>query len=239
MTAQDRAMLPESNPAREREAARLELRRRVIADYSPTAGSLDRIERRAVAAFRNDVRQGRFAESPHPRQVGRLAAAVLAAAFIVAGSAAVASAASAPGRPLFGARLAVEQALLPSKPGSERIASQLAVLDRRLVEASEADGNPEAVGDATRAYRQTLSDLLRTVEAAPDQAATVEQSVLAQIAWIESLEFRDSPLVRRELDGAAVAARELLAALGRPSLENWNSGHWRDLGPLNGRPRRR
>jgi hypothetical protein len=125
----------------------------------------------------------------------------------------VASAESLPGRPLFGFRVAFEQALLPPSPAAARIEAQLTVLDRRLAEAAEVNEDADAVRDASRAYRAALSELLPLVRQDPARSAMVEDRVATQVRAIEQLRWRAAPEAQRELDAAADDAVTLLASL--------------------------
>ncbi|MDQ6796304.1 MAG: hypothetical protein M3067_16100, partial [Chloroflexota bacterium] len=89
--------------------------------FSPTPAALDRIGRTVMAAYRATPRRAVRRAWLRPR----LALAILAAAVALASGTAVASAESAPGRPLFGARLAIEQALLPTRSAADRLDAQL------------------------------------------------------------------------------------------------------------------
>lgn len=225
------------------DALERDLRRLGAERYSASAESLERIERRVVDAFRESLverptaeleleapsrpvfgRWRRFVPSlkvarpAHP--VHRRTAAVgLAGVLVLAGGVAVASAESAPGRPLFVVRLAVERALLPAHPVADRIQAQLAVLDRRLVEAADADEDADAVSEAARAYRATLAELRPMVQQAPDQVAAVRRRIVGQLGAIEVLRGRAAPTARRELDAAARDAGELLEALQQQSAD--------------------
>ncbi len=201
----------------------------LAARSGPAPGVMEAIERRAVAAFeaRSRATSGAGGNSRRARarvRGGRpfrqALAAGLAAAAILVGGGAVASAGSAPGRPLFAVRLAVEQALLPADPPSDRLTAQLAVLDRRLSEAAEAAPDSGAVADATRAYRATLADLLPLVHRAPEQAEVVVRSLIRQLASIDRLDAEVTPAARDDLDDAARAARWVLATIDR--------GDWAD-----------
>jgi hypothetical protein len=211
--------------------------RRLAERYSAPADSLERIERRVVDAFRESFagRPTANTELAGPSRLvlarwhrpvirvhvsrrvpafhRRAAALGLAAVFVLAGGVAVASAEAGPGRPLFAVRLAVERALLPANPGADRIQAQLAVLDRRLIEAADVDADPDALGDAARAYRATLAELLPMVQQAQDQSTAVQRRVVSQLAAIDQLRDRATPPARRELDAAARDAGELLESL--------------------------
>ena len=182
--------------------------------FAPLPAALDRIGHTVMAAYRASPPPAARRRWLRPR----LGLAALAAAVTLASAAAAASAESGPGRPFFGARLAVEQALLPTRSVAERLDAQLVRLDRRLSELAAVPGDPDATRDATGAYRQTLGDIGDLVGSDPSAAERAEQEIRAQLVTIEGLAPRLRPETRRELDAASDDARATLARL-RPVEE--------------------
>lgn len=108
----------------------------------------------------------RFAEARStaipPSRRRRLALPLVAATVLAATSLATATAASDPGEPFYGLRLAIERLSLPAT-ASDRAIAQLDHLERRLTEAREASrrGNGRGVADALAAYESQLVEAVR------------------------------------------------------------------------------
>jgi hypothetical protein len=127
----------------------------------------------------------------------------------------VLAAQTSPGRPLFGARVAVENALLPDTSSAARIDAQLARLLRRVTEAEDAgraaDGG--AVIAAVRSYRETLTDLGELARQHPDRAATIRRALHEQIAGLEELAQGSADTTRDEIAVALRDARAVAASI--------------------------
>lgn len=97
-----------------------------------------------------------------PGRRRRLALSLIAATALAGASLAIATAASDPGEPFYGMRLAIERLGLPAT-ASDRAVAQLDHLERRLVEAGEASrrGNGRGVVDAIAAYEAQLVEAVR------------------------------------------------------------------------------
>lgn len=183
----------------------------------------DRVELSATSRLaRWGSRRHAAGRAPRPR---RASAAILgvAAALMLAGTTALASAESVPGRPLFALRLAVEQALLPAQSPSDRLDAQLVRLNLRLTEATEVGSDAGAARDAVRAYRATLPELRTLLRDAPANARSAKHSLVRQLRTIRSLMAHLPAQALPDLDGAAVEARAVLASLpdedGKPASD--------------------
>ncbi len=142
------------------------------------------VRARVLAAARAEARRAaaapparrRWFGVPRPMRAPVLAAAGLLLAAALAGGV---LAGSAPGGPLYGARLWLEEQLLPAAPQA-RDDAQLDRLDDRLDEARQAaeQGDVGAVIAALEEYRRTAEDALGSTG---DDAARREH-VAAQIA---------------------------------------------------------
>ena len=204
-----------------------DLRALAVERFSASPEMLGRIESEVLKFVREpnhfDSRpralQARRGNWSWPRRRGprsrRLSGAMLGglAALVVAGTTAFASAESVPGRPLFGLRLAVEEALLPAQSRADRIDAQLARLDRRLSEAAEVLQDADAAGEAIQAYRSTLPELRRLLPGAPAQARSIRESLDGQLRRIRGLIARLPADARPELESAADDATAVLASL--------------------------
>ena len=112
-----------------------------------------------------------------PRPGRRAAAAVLAACLVV-GIAAGSVAASQAGGPLYGTRMWIEAATLPSDPMA-RANAQLARLDARIQEVriASGNGNAGAAEAALEAYAVIVADLDAQAAANSAVAASVEDDM--------------------------------------------------------------
>lgn len=115
----------------------------------PDSARLERLRARALADF---------VAGPRPRS-DRLRPALVGALALILVTAA-AAAASGPGQPFYGLRLAAERALLPAA-GMEHTQALLAQLDQRLEElrTSAQAGEADALQAALEAYRDGLRGL--------------------------------------------------------------------------------
>jgi hypothetical protein len=150
-------------------------------DPDPAAAARSRAV--VMAEARRILGAGRTAgDAAGPGMLGRLLRRpALAATAALLGLAVVAGgtvAASAPGGPLYGARLWVETLTLPSDT-TARAAADLDRLQARLDDATAAaaNGNGDAVTAALDAYRQTLADALTTAGTDPAR----EQHLIAEL----------------------------------------------------------
>jgi hypothetical protein len=119
-------------------------------DFSPTAPTLDRVETRALAAFRAAHRAADRALARGPAtkgsghltfagaRIGRSARLAFAVALVVVVAGAGGTAASGPGAPLYAVRLAVERTMLPAPGQPTRLDAELSLVDRRLADATAA-----------------------------------------------------------------------------------------------------
>ena len=136
------------------------------------------------------------------RRVSRAVAALLAATLtlgMVAGSVA----ASAPGGPLYGPRLWLEQMTLPAG-AAERADAQVGRLDHRLAEvrAALATGDPGATAAALAAYTSILAELDAQVTTDPAVAGRVRDDVMRHLAVLEALIGHVPPQARDALQHA-------------------------------------
>lgn len=157
------------------------------------------------------------AAAPGIRRGGLRPALILVATALLLAVSLGTVAASVPGGPLYDARVASEDFLLPGAP-DPRAQAQVERLDGRVTEASAAvvrgDGN--AVIASLRAYARIA---VQAAAEPPAEAATAAQlafRVHAQLELISRIHVGDVG-VDRERIKAQGAARALLAALGAPA----------------------
>jgi hypothetical protein len=163
-----------NDPMNPRGAGGDELARRLEAyaqaRLSPDPASVARIRARVMLQARTQlVAPPVAAATPEPTPIGwgrsarrlRRGAAILLAAALSLGAMGGAAFAAQPGGPLYGARLWVEAATLPSDPAA-RTAADLNRLEARLVEVMRAtrDGNEDAIAAALAAYQAVVDDAL-------------------------------------------------------------------------------
>jgi hypothetical protein len=110
------------------------------------------------------------------RRTSRWTLALVAAGIVVVLAAGAVAAGSGPGGPLYGARLWVEELMLPAE-ASDRAEAQMERLEQRLQETEQAsaEGNGPAVKAALEAYR---AQVRATIEAAGDDLTREERLAL-------------------------------------------------------------
>jgi hypothetical protein len=171
-------------------------------DADPQRAARTRINVMAAARARARARQEDTAATPRRAAAGRrwwgslprllrspaLAGAGLLIAAILAGGA---MAATAPGGPLFGARLWIEELQLPAAPEA-RTEAQLDRLEGRLVEARTAAerGDIGAVEAALESYRYTAEDALVAASDVENRRQVVEERFARHVAVLEALADR-------------------------------------------------
>lgn len=130
-----------------------------------------------------------------------LAGACLLIAAVVAGGA---MAGTAPGGPLYGARLWIEEIQLPAAPEA-RTEAQLDRLEGRLEEARTAAerGDVGAVEAALDSYRHTAEDALDAASEAENRRERVKERFARHVAVLEALADRVPPRAAEAIRAAA------------------------------------
>jgi hypothetical protein len=172
------------------------------ARLSPRGAVLGRMRRHVMAeaaaraAAEEDARlRAAIEAAERKRSWGRLvlqrrvAAVGVAAALTFGTSAAVLAA--PPGSPFYNARVAIEQALLPSTT-DERVAAHERLLAERLAEAQAAAANGDAasLGAALAAYQAEVDAAVADVGSDPVLLAHLEDELAKHTAVLESLAAR-------------------------------------------------
>jgi hypothetical protein len=198
--------------------------RDAAAELDPDAEVLERGRSAALSAFRQLQAEGAFTDgtSSRPRRLSRLpwlqrpmrhpvVASILAIAVALGGSAGLAAAASGPGQPFYGLRLAVEQLTLPPAGTSARLQADLDRLGTRLTDASQASqrGDAGAVADAIAAYEQALNDTVGQQDVNAAQRARIQALFDQQVQLLQQL-LAGAPASAQP--GIAQALAELQAA---------------------------
>ncbi len=193
---------------------------------APSETTLKRIERRVIAAHRRTalVQQatweplGALVSSPEsargPRPGRRCLALTALRGPAVAGAlvvlllvvlAGAATAESAPGHPLYHARLALETLALPGESSAERATAQLQRMRVRLTEAGQAaeHSDAHAVTDALAAYHESLQDVVEVILHHPTTDREMVDSLAGDSRLLASL-------LTRVPDRARLAVRRAL-----------------------------
>jgi len=161
-----------------------------------------------------------------PVFVRRPGLALVAASLAVALLAGVASGGSAPGGPLYGARLWLETATLPADPAA-RTDAELARLEERIGEATTAaqSGNGAAVAAALEAYRATVDstvvaadgDITRQqrLEIALEQHQVVLETLVTKLSGKGKDKGKASEAIQRALDKSAQTIERIMTETPR------------------------
>lgn len=197
-------------------------------DFSPTAPELDRVETRALAAFRaaHRVADRALARGPatkrsgHPAfagaRIGRAVRLAFAVALVVVVVGAGGAAASGPGAPLYAVRLAVERTMLPAPGQPARVDAELALVDRRLADAATALRRNDA-GAASAALEAVVGDVAavgRDAALHPSRRPEALTRLDEDEALVRRLgaDLAGSDAVREALDALRSARHELTPA---------------------------
>lgn len=150
------------------------------------------------------------------RRGGRRPALVLVVTTLLVAMSIGAVAASAPGGPLYGLRVASEQLFLPGSP-DDRFRAQVERLDARISEASgaAARGDGEAARAALVAYARIATEAATGAPFGESTGAQLALRVREQIEVLARIGADDRALDRVSTEGQA-AARALLGVLGEP-----------------------
>ena len=127
--------------------------------------------------------------APHRHRSGpRRLTALLLAAGLVLGSAAVVAAGSGPGGPLYGARIWLKSAILPADADA-RALERVRHIEERLLDAERAAaaGDPGALAAAIQAYRDAVTEAMAEVGTDADRLARLEEALGHHVAVLEAL----------------------------------------------------
>ncbi len=223
------------------------VRDRIRSGFDPPPGTVARVEGRVVSAFRAATVQRLPALASEPvsdrrtvfatrfRASWRWRVLALAASLAVMTTSVTMAAQTSPGRPLFGARLALESALLPGGAAPSRIDAQLVRLARRVAEVTDAvrDDDEGAAAAATRAYRETLDDLPGLVRQHPERAVAVRRALGDQLRALEALVDRTSgeagEAVIEAIHDTRAVRRWLTGPAARPGSSSMSPPVWRQV----------
>ncbi len=192
------------------------LLRALAASRSPSTDEVSRVGVRVDDVFRAATTSpSRPIRRLSMRRTRTAVAVLLATLAFGVGSAAV-SAAAMPGPPLYGARLTMEQVLLPAQPIAARSRAQLERLHRRLDEIDVAIADPDAVRDSAAAYRATLEDIVSIVRGDPAEARSVVHELAIEEMRLEDLESKAPSPTDAAISAALTETRDLLGLIRPP-----------------------
>ena len=159
------------------------------ARLTPRRGGAARIRASVVEEARMRALETSIARhSSRAAAARRRVVAVLLAAALVIGSAASVAAASSAGGPLYGTRVWLEAALLPSS-GSARALERIHQIDERVLEVERATQSGDATGvvAAIKAYRDAVQAALGEVGADSDRLAHLKAALGLHVVVLETL----------------------------------------------------
>lgn len=233
-----RGPLPPADPIDEAWLADL-----VAAAHPVDAERIARVRERILLAGSVAATEAAAAPAGGRNHVGRRAA-ILALGLTIATVGSVAGAESGPGEAFYDARLTVEALALPPDDTPEGVAARLALLDRRLAEATEASerGDEAAATAALGAYRSRLGELFPAAAGAVDLAAVaipgielaaVERHLSADGGLLERIGrgLRADPARARLLDDVTRIRSAIAERVARDDAARENAGSGSGLGP--------
>lgn len=150
---------------------------------------------------------------------------VLLAAALTIGAAAGVAAASSAGGPLYGARVWVETALLPSD-ASARALERIHQIDERVLEIERASqsGDASAVAAAIAAYRDAVQGALNEVGSDHDRLAHLKAALGLHVAVLETLAGEVPPQALSGITNAIDSSQNAVNKLGQTKPGNPNPG---------------
>ncbi|MBI3744930.1 MAG: hypothetical protein HY264_00085 [Chloroflexi bacterium] len=145
----------------------------------------------------------------------RVVPVLLAAALTVAGAVSVAAASSA-GGPLYGARVWIEETLLPSD-GSARALERIHQIDERVLEIERASqsGDANAVAAAIAAYGDAVQSALGEVGDDPDRLAHLKAALGLHVVVLETLAGEVPPQALNGITNAIDSSQKAVDRIDR------------------------
>ncbi len=154
---------------------------------APNRASTARMRTALVEEARMRSLEASLRHGGRGRGVRRLAGLVLAAMLTIAGAATVAAAA-APGAPLYGVRLWLEEATLPASADA-RALERIHQIEARVldVEAATDQGDEEALAAAIAAYRAAVDDAIGEAGADADRLDHLRAALGLHVVVLETI----------------------------------------------------
>lgn len=229
---EDRAV-HDDHPGAEELARRLEAYASVRLSPNRKAAARIRtalIEEARMRALETSIGSARHSHGSRPRR----AVAVLLAAALTLGAAAAVFAGSAPGSPLYEARVWLETVTLPADADA-RALERIRHIEDRLVDseraAAAADGN--AVAAATEAYREAVDAALVEAGTDTDRLARLEATLGLHLTVLETLADKLPEAAEGGINRAIEASQKAVDKIEKAKPEpGGNNGQ----GPPDGQP---
>lgn len=200
--------MQDEHPGMDELAQRLEAY--ATARLSPSRAASARIRIAVVEEARMRALETSIGSAPHRHRSGpRRLTALLLAAGLVLGSAVAVAAGSAPGGPLYEARIWLESAILPADADA-RALERVRHIEERLLDAERAaaSGDPGALAAAIRAYRDAVAEAMAEVGTDADRLARLEEALGHHVAVLEALSGRLPDAADDGIDRAIEASQK-------------------------------
>ena len=221
-----------------RSAGGVELARRLEAyaqaRLAPNPAAVARIRARVILEARTQLEGASAAATiEHPTPIGwaraarrfRRGAAVLLAAALSLGAVGGAAFAAQPGGPLYGARLWIEAATLPSDPAA-RTTADVNRLEARLGEVLRAarDGNEQAIAAALAAYEDVVTDALGAAGTNDALLAKLDEVLAKHLAVLNGLLEKVPEQARKGIENAIDKSDNALDKAGGQGSQGGGQG---------------
>ncbi len=188
----------------------LRLKAYASARLEPRPAGTARIRTALIEEARMRALEKTIGSRPHRHAAGprRLVALLLAAGLTLATAVAV-SAASAPGGPLYGARIWLESATLPADADA-RALERVRQIEERLLDTERAadSGDAGALAAAIQAYRQAVADAVGEVGSDGDRLARLEAVLAHHVDVLQGLADKVPAAAENGIDRALEASQK-------------------------------
>lgn len=203
----------DDHPGTEELAGRLEAY--ASARLSPNRKAAARIRAALIEEARMRALETSMGRGPHRYNAGgRRLVALLAAATLILGSSVAVFAGSAPGSPLYEARVWLENVTLPADADA-RALERIRQVDERLVDSERAAvaADERGVNAATEAYQAALDAAVNDAGTDPDRISRLEATLGHHVAVLESLADKvpeaATPGIKRAIEASQKAVTKL------------------------------
>jgi hypothetical protein len=223
----------DDHPGAEELAQRLEAY--ASARLSPNRKASARIRSAVIEEARMRALEASLGESWRSRGSGaRRVMALLVAAVLILGSAVAVFAESAPGSPLYQARIWLEGVTLPADADA-RALERIRQVDERLVDSERAAVAADAGGvtAATDAYEAALNAAVDDAGTDPDRISRLEATLGHHVEVLESLAEKLPDAAAHGIQRAIVASQKAVDKLDKAKPQPGANGNG---DPQNGKP---
>jgi len=196
------------------------------ARLAPRRGAAARIRASVLEEARMRSLEASLARRPGRLSVlrRRFVPVLLAAALTISGAASVAAASSA-GGPLYGARVWLEGALLPSD-NAARALERIHQIDERVLEIERASqsGDGNAVAAAIAAYRAAVQSALGEVGADADRLTHLKAALGLHVVVLETLADEVPPQALNGITNAIDSSQKAVDRIDQTKPDNSKPG---------------